>query len=322
MPLTPYPIDNTSYRTKTAKDDRIRFLVMHYTVGNFKQSIDTLTEQGQVSAHYLIPDPTDPTYRETGRTGVEIFNLVNEDKRAWHAGISTWERCNNLNFSSIGIEMVNQPTPDGKGGFHYPDFNPQQIEALAFLSKDILNRYKDITPTRVVGHADISYTRKQDPGPKFPWQQLHDEHGIGAWFNDKDKNGRERIGEYFTYKVYLEEFEVTPPSEQAIKHRFARYGYAMPDPTHELEYQPLIEKFQMHFRPSNCQGLLKHEDIPDAETCAIIYTLCDKYKPEISALTQALASLEDAQQSVGQKAFPTTSSSVGEKQEYGALHLT
>jgi N-acetylmuramoyl-L-alanine amidase len=108
----------------------------------------------QVSAHYMV--------EEDGR----IFQLVDEDKRAWHAGLGVWRGERDINSSSIGIEIVN-------GGHDYglPDFPSVQIDSVITLVRDIMGR-RAIGPDSVIGHSDIAPGRKQDPGEKFPWDRL------------------------------------------------------------------------------------------------------------------------------------------------------
>ncbi|WP_336279420.1 N-acetylmuramoyl-L-alanine amidase [Bartonella sp. CB175] len=104
-----YQIDYNSYRSIKSFNRRVRFLVMHYTSINFKESIIALTGN-MVSAHYLVPDPSEKTYIEAGFQDMRIFNLVDENERAWHAGVSSWAGRSNLNDTSIGIEIVNLAT--------------------------------------------------------------------------------------------------------------------------------------------------------------------------------------------------------------------
>ena len=93
-------------------DEPVRQVVLHYTAEPFASSLHCLTRQG-VSAHYLLPDPHDPSYRGAGYEELRAFRLVDEDKRAWHAGVSQWGGRDNLNSRSIGIEIVNQAWDDG-----------------------------------------------------------------------------------------------------------------------------------------------------------------------------------------------------------------
>ncbi|WP_019220204.1 N-acetylmuramoyl-L-alanine amidase [Bartonella florencae] len=101
-----YRIDYNSYRSIKSFNRRVRFLVMHYTSIDFKKSVMALTGE-KVSAHYLVPDPSEQTYIEAGFKDMRIFNLVDENERAWHAGVSSWAGRTNINDTSIGIEIVN-----------------------------------------------------------------------------------------------------------------------------------------------------------------------------------------------------------------------
>ena len=101
-----YKIDYNSYRSVASFGHRVRFLVLHYTAQNFADSVKSLTGKS-VSAHYLVPDPSEATYQAAGFSGVRIFNLVDENERAWHAGTSQWGTRSNINDTSIGIEIVN-----------------------------------------------------------------------------------------------------------------------------------------------------------------------------------------------------------------------
>ncbi|WP_410016400.1 1,6-anhydro-N-acetylmuramyl-L-alanine amidase AmpD [Sodalis sp. C49] len=104
--------------------------------------------QLRVSAHCLI------------RRDGEIVQYVPFDKRAWHAGVSTFdgrERCNDF---SIGIEL------EGTDNIPYTDAQYHRLAALTAL----LMRHYPITPARITGHSAIAPARKTDPGPSFRWQ--------------------------------------------------------------------------------------------------------------------------------------------------------
>lgn len=95
----------------TNHDSRIQFVILHYTSTNLERSLALLTH-GEVSSHYLIGD-TPPT----------IYRLVDESRRAWHAGESEWQGRTWLNSSSIGIEIVNpgyRDTPKAASGIPTP----------------------------------------------------------------------------------------------------------------------------------------------------------------------------------------------------------
>jgi N-acetylmuramoyl-L-alanine amidase len=247
-----YPIDYNTYRSIVSFNKRVRFLVMHYTAENFPDSVKSLTQE--LSVHYLVPDPTDITYQNAGFTNVQIFNLVSETERAWHAGASYWQNRTNLNDCSIGIENVNLANDT-----IFPDYNPQQMDALKQLALNIIQRYPDITPTHVVAHSDIAWNRKSDPGPKFPWKTFY-EAGIGAWYDDATK------------QKYLDDFNANGlPGQADLLKRFHLYGYDTADATTDAMYQKLVRAFQLHFRPENYDGVM------DVETGAILYALVEKY---------------------------------------------
>ncbi|MGN7972375.1 N-acetylmuramoyl-L-alanine amidase [Serratia sp. 22264] len=253
-----YQVDYNSYRSVKGFNRRVRFLVMHYTALNFSESILALTGPS-VSAHYLVPDPSDKTYIDAGFKDMRIFNLVDENERAWHAGVSSWAGRSNINDTAIGIETVNLAT-DHNGVFTFPPYNPIQIEAIKALAANILQRYPDITPVNVVGHSDISPGRKSDPGSAFPWKELYDS-GIGAWFDEETKD------------KYVKQFCKTLPPKDDIIEKLKRYGYDTSGSGSEAGYAQLIRAFQLHFRPCNYSGKM------DAETAAVIYALVEKYKP-------------------------------------------
>ncbi len=147
----------------------VDMLVLHYT--GMESGDAALTRMcdpaSEVSAHYMI--------WETG----DVVQLIGEDKRAWHAGVSTWQGDDDLNSRSIGIEIVNGghdvPREDGS----LPPFPDAQIASVIALSQQIIARWH-IPQTRIVGHSDIAPARKKDPGEHFPWQQLS-AAGIGLY---------------------------------------------------------------------------------------------------------------------------------------------
>ncbi len=134
----------------------VSMLVLHYTgMQDADSAIARLRDPAaKVSCHYLIAE--DGT----------ILRLVDEDKRAWHAGRSHWRTIDDVNSASIGIEIVN-PGHD----WGYRPFPPEQIEALIPLVAEIKERH-GITRGDVVGHSDIAPVRKRDPGELFPWHSL------------------------------------------------------------------------------------------------------------------------------------------------------
>lgn len=250
-------IDFNSYRSVEGFNQRVRFLIMHYTAIDFIGSVRALTGPS-ASTHYLIPDPADKTYVEAGFNDMRVFNLVDEKERAWHAGVSAWAGRTNLNDSSIGIEIVNLAT-DNDGIFIFPPYNAAQIEAVIALATNIIQRYPEITPTNVIGHSDIAPGRKSDPGSAFPWKQLY-AAGVGAWFDEETK------------EKFSEKFHDALPEKDEIIGMLKKYGYDTSEAKNEENYTQLIRAFQLHFRPCNYSGRL------DVETAAILYALIEKYK--------------------------------------------
>lgn len=229
-------------------NQRIFYLVLHYTALNFENSLKVLTDPAkQVSAHYLVPETSISEQRK-------VFELVPEEKRAWHAGISKWSKRTGLNDTSIGIEIVNLGYKDEAGKRTWYPFAEYQIESVIELAKEIVGRYQ-IQPTCVIGHSDIAPGRKVDPGPLFPWKKLY-ENGVGAWF---DEEALEVKSGY--------EIDITK-----LQNNLKKYGYAV-EITGNLDQKTrnVLQAFQMHFRPSD------HSGNPDAETIAILENLIQKY---------------------------------------------
>ena len=148
------------------KDDRRPdIILLHYTGMRYADAaLELLKAPGsEVSCHYFV--------HEDGR----IVQLVQESRRAWHAGKSSWAGETDINSRSIGIEIVNPGHDHG-----YPPFPKRQIAAVTALCRSILTRHP-IQPTRVLAHSDVAPARKQDPGEKFPWRTLSYNSGVGHW---------------------------------------------------------------------------------------------------------------------------------------------
>ncbi|AOT06942.1 1,6-anhydro-N-acetylmuramyl-L-alanine amidase AmpD [Pseudoalteromonas luteoviolacea] len=103
----------------------------------------------RVSAHCFI------------RRNGEVLQYVPFSKRAWHAGVSSFDGRQRCNDFSIGIELE---------GTDHTSYTQAQYNALVAVSKSIIKRFPKITPQRIVGHCDIAPTRKTDPGDAFDWQ--------------------------------------------------------------------------------------------------------------------------------------------------------
>jgi N-acetylmuramoyl-L-alanine amidase len=196
-------------------------IVLHYTEQeSVEHSLRTLRDPASpdpVSAHYLI-----------GSDG-RIYQLVDDAARAWHAGRGRWGTITDVNSASIGIELDN----DGAS-----PFANAQIENLLALLTDLTRRF-NIPRTQIVGHEDIAPTRRNDPGPLFPWKRLADA-GFGRWPR----------GEL-----------VAPAANFDPWAALAEIGYALDD------RDAALKSFHHHFRGGDGGGSF------DAEDLRILYAL-------------------------------------------------
>ena len=245
------------YFPAIAQNFRQRYLILHYTALPDDKSITVLTQQA-VSAHYLV--------NNMGNN--EIYQLVDENKRAYHAGVSAWRADKNLNDTSIGIEIVNTGyTTDASGKRVFAPFDEAQIRKVAALVKDIVNRYQ-IPATNILAHSDIAPTRKQDPGPLFPWKRLYDEYQIGMWYDEAAKQSFYdlAVSTDFSSKYNDSTFIFN------VQTQLQKFGYGL-DLSGKWDdaTKKTIEAFQYHFRPQNYDGIL------DPETFAILQALIQKY---------------------------------------------
>ena len=101
----------------------------------------------RVSSHFLV-----------GRDG-QVIQFVPCNKRAWHAGVSTWQGRSRCNDFSVGIELE---------GSDFEPFTERQYAALARLTRRLKRTYPI---SDIAGHSDIAPERKTDPGPFFDWER-------------------------------------------------------------------------------------------------------------------------------------------------------
>ena len=159
-------IYSPNFDIRKRKPKSIEFIILHYTgMKNENKALQRLRDKNsKVSCHYFI--------KKNGT----IINMVPDKFTAWHAGVSCWNKHNNLNDKSIGIEIQNP------GHSHkYLEFSKKQIKSAIYLTKFLKKKY-NIKSKNFLGHSDISPDRKKDPGEKFPWKYLS-KHGIGIWYN-------------------------------------------------------------------------------------------------------------------------------------------
>ena len=162
------------------------YLMVHYTAG--------CTLEGAVS-WFMNPDARASSHVVIGRDG-QVVQMVAFNKRAWHAGKSSWGNLDGMNQYAISVELVNagkvRNRPDGKwvnwantvlpdnevsiathrgetaeAGWH--EYTQAQISAASKVAM-LLNAIYNFTD--VLGHEDVSPGRKTDPGPLFPMQSF------------------------------------------------------------------------------------------------------------------------------------------------------
>lgn len=255
----PAPYQLSSRYPSASQNERIAFLILHYTDEDDANSLRLLTEPAhQVSAHYLIP-------RDTDQTPLPVYQLVPDSQRAWHAGRSRWHQYAGLNASSLGIEIVNlgYPPEDALLPAHQRRWQPYtqaQIAAIGALTQKLVQRYR-IPPTQVLAHSDVAPERKQDPGPHFPWRELALHYGVGAWPDEARVTALR---------------QQPAPAWNALtwQQQLARYGYGVaPSGTLDEQSRAALRAFQLHFRPALVSGE------PDEQSQAILTALLERYFP-------------------------------------------
>ena len=110
----------------------------------------------RVSSHFLI------------RRDGEPVRFVPVERRAWHAGVSSWRGRSRCNDFSVGIEL--------EGAEHLP-FEDAQYAALRAL---LLGLRRTLPLKALAAHSEIAPGRKTDPGPRFDWRRLLLDLGTSA----------------------------------------------------------------------------------------------------------------------------------------------
>jgi N-acetylmuramoyl-L-alanine amidase len=212
------------------KGKRPYLVVLHYTgMVSAAQAIDWLASpQSKVSCHYVIDE------------GGVITQMVPENLRAWHAGLSHWAGESDINSASIGIEIQNPGHDRG-----YPDFPLAQMQAVAALCRDIAQR-RGIAPEGMLAHSDVSPGRKIDPGEKFDWGWLA-RAGVGHWVEPApvEADGADLIAADDTAAV--------------LEAQTLLRGYGYDIEAHgrlDERTRIVLHAFQLHFRPKRVDGRL------------------------------------------------------------------
>jgi N-acetylmuramoyl-L-alanine amidase len=226
-------------------------IVLHYT--GMKDGASALTRlcdpQSEVSAHYVIDENGD------------IYQLVHERNRAWHAGLGTWQGKDDINSRSIGIEIINGGHDFRASDGELPPYPKAQINAVISLCLDIAKRWS-IAPERILAHSDIAPSRKQDPGEHFPWQTLH-EAGVGHWVSATPVSD----GRFFSLGDQGQPIE-------ALQTMLVLYGYGLDvNGVFDACTQAVVTAFQRHFRPERVDG------VADSSTITTLHHLLKAMEP-------------------------------------------
>lgn len=274
----PISHEYTSKNFRSRNGESVQFLVLHYTAVPLFTTLGIFTNNAQLAeqdADYFENTGTDPAalcktevsaHYVNDESG-ELYQLVDEEFAAYHAGVSYWNGLKNINNQSIGIEQVNlgydwlNKFPEERASKvlgsekTWCAFTELQLEKTIKLSKDIIKRY-DIKPYNIVGHSDIACGRKSDPGPLFPWQRLA-EAGIGLWYDLTESD--------------LSENNMVDEPVLWVRSKLSEFGYDCPlDGEFDEHMKAVMTSFQMHFRQSNIDGNI------DLECMKILDSLCQR----------------------------------------------
>ena len=223
----------------------LSLLVLHYTgMETGAAALARMQDSdAKVSAHYMV------------ETDGQIFQLVDEASRAWHAGVSEWQGQSDINSASIGIEIVNGghdwPAQDGK----LPAYPDVQINAVIALCKAVIARHGPLT---LLGHSDVAPARKIDPGEHFPWQGLA-AAGLGFWPDALTEDKR-----------ILFEAGIRDRGVAIVQRGLAHIGYgARVSGIMDEDTQAIIRALQRRYRPDQIDGIV------DIQTMEIIKALAE-----------------------------------------------
>ena len=232
-----------NFTTNKRIKKNIKYLVFHYTgMSSESKAIKRLNNvSSKVSCHYFIK-----------RNG-QIILMVPDLYIAWHAGISNWNKDKFLNKNSIGIEISNKGHQ-----FGYQKYSKAQILSLINLSKYLIKKY-NIKKSNVLGHSDIAFDRKKDPGEKFPWKLLASK-GIGIWHNINKK----KLRKFRKQKIYLDD-------KKKIKDFFRKIGY-FTNNLSSRSYPKLTKSFQRRFRQELVNGNIYKECVIIAKKLSKLYS--------------------------------------------------
>lgn len=213
--------------------ERIKFIILHHSATASVEETRVAFNNDGTSAHYIVD--------KEGK----IHPVIAEEKSAWHAGNSAWEKRVNLNDTSIGIEMVNSGQEP---------FPIEQIRGAARLTKAILEKYK-ILPKNILAHYDIAPGRKFDPSSYFDWRIFYEEAGLFPGLYNSKLTEKERIQVLWRSCIdccttrCIEENEYREEIKQ-LQQKLNIFGYNINiNGYYDLRTRVVIEAFNRHFCP-------------------------------------------------------------------------
>ena len=231
-----------NFSTTARNSKKIKYIVYHYTgMSSENKALKRLTnDKAKVSCHYFI------------KNNGQIILMVPELYEAWHAGKSKWKKDVSLNKNSIGIEISNKGHE-----FGYQNYSRKQISSLIKLTKYLIKKYK-IKSSNILGHSDIAFDRKKDPGEKFPWKYLASKK-IGIWHKIEE--------------IKLKKFRKKKNSNIEMI-MFIKYlnkiGYFTKNLTNTKKLK-LIKSFQRRFRQNLINGKIDRECLIIAEKLSKLF---------------------------------------------------
>ena len=231
-----------NFSTSARNKKKIKYIVYHYTgMRSENKALKRLTDDNSnVSCHYFIK-----------RNG-QITLMVPELYEAWHAGKSKWKKDISLNKNSIGVEISNKGHE-----FGYQNYSKEQISSLIKLSKYLIKKYK-IKRSNILGHSDIAFERKKDPGEKFPWRYLAYKK-IGIWHKVEEKKLKK-----------IRNTKITKTEILKFISYLDKIGYFVKNLNKNKKFM-LFKSFQRRFRQKLINGKIDRECLFIAEKLSNLY---------------------------------------------------
>ena len=231
-----------NFSTSARNKKKIKYIILHYTgMRSETKALKRLTDDNSnVSCHYFI------------KSNGQIILMVPELYEAWHAGKSKWKKDISLNRNSIGVEITNKGHE-----FGYQNYSKKQISSLIKLTKYLIKKYK-IKSSNILGHSDIAFDRKKDPGEKFPWKYLASKK-IGIWHKIEEIKLKK------FRKKKISNIEMT----MFIKY-LNKIGYFTRSLTNSKKLR-LVQSFQRRFRQNLINGKIDRECLIIAEKLSKLF---------------------------------------------------